>query len=41
MRDALALLKQEAVIPLTIDDAVSEIIDKHYKRLKRQETEGL
>ena len=38
MRDALALLKeQEAVVPLTIDDAVSEIMDKHYKRLKEQE----
>ena len=42
MRDALSLLKeQEPVVPLTIDDAVSELMDKHYKRLKRQETEGL
>jgi len=33
-----AMLKeQEAVEPLTIDDAVSEIMDKHYKRLKEQE----
>jgi hypothetical protein len=34
----IALLKeQEAVEPLTIDDAVGEIMDKHYKRLKEQE----
>ena len=39
---ALELLKeQEPVVPLTIDDAVSELMDKHYKRLKRQETVGL
>ena len=31
------LKEQEAVVPLTIDDAVSEIMDKHYKRLKDQE----
>lgn len=31
------LKEQEAVVPLTIDDAVSEIVDKHYKRLKDQE----
>ena len=38
MDDIVAMLKeQEAVVPLTIDDAVSEIIDKHYKRLKEQE----
>ena len=37
-RDAIDLLKeQEAVVPLTIDDAVSEIMDKHYKRMKEQE----
>ena len=36
--DVLELLKeQETVVPLTIDDAVSEIMDKHYKRLKEQE----
>lgn len=36
----IALLKeQETVVPLTIDDAVSEIMDKHYKRLKEQEAE--
>ena len=29
--------EQEAVAPLTIDDAVSEIMDKHYKRLKEQD----
>lgn len=41
LRDALALLKeQKAVVPLTIDDAVSEIMDKHYKRLKEQEKEA-
>jgi len=35
-----ALLKeQEAVVPLTIDDAVSELIDRHNKRLKKQETD--
>ena len=32
-----ALKEQETVVPLTIDDAVSEIMDKHYKRLKEQE----
>ena len=38
LADALALLKeQDAVVPLTIDDAVSELMDKHYKRLKEQE----
>lgn len=37
-RQTLVMLKeQEAVVPLTIDDAVSEIMDKHYKRLKEQE----
>ena len=37
-KDILALLKeQEVVEPLTIDDAVGEIMDKHYKRLKEQE----
>ena len=37
--DALELLMkdQEVVVPLTIDDAVSEIMDKHYKWLKEQE----
>lgn len=37
--DAFNMLKeQDAVAPLTIDDAVSKIMDKHYKRLKEQET---
>lgn len=37
--DALELLMkdQEVVVPLTIDDAVSELMDKHYKWLKKQE----
>lgn len=34
----LALLKdQDAVVPLTIDDAVNELMDRHYDRLKEQE----
>ena len=33
------MLKEQEAVPLTIDDAVSEIMDKHYKRLKEQETE--
>lgn len=31
------LREKEAVVPLAIDDAVSEIMDKNYKRLKEQE----
>ena len=38
IEDTLALLKEhDAVAPLTIDDAVSEIMDKHYERLKEKE----
>ena len=35
--DALELLKEQEAPILTIDDAVSELMDRHYDRLKEQE----